>query len=131
MIGNLKPKISFLLPLLLALLPMALITGPFLSELIVIIISIYGVWKIKEINYSVGAHVCNPVGEVKLYQADGLKMLHYKFLGIKLHLYKQKLRADRLSDFNKKHGLTLYVLMNESEHTEDYKNYFNRRKKVL
>jgi glycosyltransferase involved in cell wall biosynthesis len=87
--------------------------------------------KIKEINYSVGAHACNPVGEVNLYQADGLKMLHYKFLGIKLHLYKQKLRADRLSDFNKKHGFTLYVLMSENEHIEDYNSYFNKRKKVF
>jgi hypothetical protein len=58
-------------------------------------------------------------------------MLHYKFLGIKLHLYKQKLRADRLSDFNKKHGFTLYVLMSENEHIEDYNSYFNKRKKVF
>jgi O-antigen ligase len=61
MIGNLKPKISFLLPLLLALLPMALITGPFLSELIVIIISIYGVWKIKEINYYIDIKIFYPL----------------------------------------------------------------------
>jgi glycosyltransferase involved in cell wall biosynthesis len=87
--------------------------------------------KIKEINYSFGAHTCNPIGEVKIYNGEDLKMLHYKFLGINLHLYKQKLRAERLSDFNKKNGLTLYVLMSENEHIEDYKSYLNKRAKVF
>lgn len=37
--------------------------------------------KIENINYSPGAHSVSPEGEVKMKSYDGLKVLHYKYLG--------------------------------------------------
>ena len=36
--------------------------------------------KIFEINYSPGCHECNPVGIIKQYSSDDLKLLHYKYI---------------------------------------------------
>jgi hypothetical protein len=58
-------------------------------------------------------------------------MLHYKFLGLKDHMYKQKIRAERLSDFNKQNGLGLYYLFTEEEQIIDYRSYLNKRKQVI
>jgi len=87
--------------------------------------------KIKEINYSFGCHLANPVGEVKIYNNSDLKMLHYKFLGIKLHNEKYKIRAERLSKFNLQNGLGSYYLMSKDEQIKDYTGYVNQRKKVI
>lgn len=87
--------------------------------------------KIKEINYNFGCHTANPQGEIKLHQYNGLKMLHYKFLGMENHLYKNKIRKERLSDFNKKNGFGLYYLYTEEECINDYIKYLNSRKKII
>jgi glycosyltransferase involved in cell wall biosynthesis len=87
--------------------------------------------KIININYSYGCHNANPIGEVVLSRDTSLKMLHYKFLGVKDHMYKQKIRADRLSSFNKEHGLGLYYLFTEEEQINDYRSYLVKRKQVI
>jgi glycosyltransferase involved in cell wall biosynthesis len=87
--------------------------------------------KISEMNYSFGCHAARPVGEVKLYQDPSLKMLHYKFIGLDNHLKKNKSRGDRLSDYNKKHRLTVYYLYSDEEATNDYMNYLNKRVKII
>lgn len=87
--------------------------------------------KIKEINYTFGCHMAKPVGTLKIYQGDDFKMLHYKFMGIKDHMYKQKIRGERLSQFNKKFGLGIYYLFSEEEQIKDYRGYLNKRKKVI
>lgn len=87
--------------------------------------------KIKEINYSFGCHNANPIGDIKLYSGEDFKMLHYKFLGLKNHLYKHKIRGERLSDFNLKHGLGKYYLFNDEENTKDYRNYLTKRIKII
>jgi hypothetical protein len=87
--------------------------------------------KIREINYSYGCHFANPQGEVKLYNGEDLKMVHYKFLGLQNHMYKHKIRKERLSEFNKKNNLGTYYLFTEEEQIKDYKGYLDKRKKVL
>ena len=59
-----------------------------------------------DVQYGIGGHSFQAIN-AKYSKERELKLLHYKFLGINLHLYKQKLRAERLSDFNKKNGLIL------------------------
>lgn len=44
--------------------------------------------KINEINYTLGAHDCQPTGEVKLYRGADIKLLHYKLLS--LDYYKSR-----------------------------------------
>jgi glycosyltransferase involved in cell wall biosynthesis len=87
--------------------------------------------KIENINYNFGCHNANPTGQIKLSTDTSLKMLHYKFLGLEDHKYKQKIRAERLSDFNKQHGFGLYYLYNEEEQINDYMGYLNKREIVL
>jgi glycosyltransferase involved in cell wall biosynthesis len=86
--------------------------------------------KILNINYSFGCHTANPTGEI-IIGGNELKMLHYKFLGLKDHMYKQKIRGERLSQFNKNLGLGLYYLFNEEEQINDYRGYLNQRVGVL
>jgi glycosyltransferase involved in cell wall biosynthesis len=86
--------------------------------------------KISNINYSIGCHMANPIGEIKP-NTVGLKMLHYKFLGLEDHKYKQKIRGERLSNFNKHHGFGLYYLYSEEEQINDYMGYLNKREIVL
>jgi hypothetical protein len=85
--------------------------------------------KITEINYGFGCHHANPVGEIVLN--NDLKMLHYKFLGLKDYLYKNKIRAERLSGFNKENGFGLYYMYSDDEHIADYQQYFDKRKKII
>ena len=87
--------------------------------------------KIDNINYSFGCHSANPSGEIILHQYNGLKMLHYKFLGLKDYLYKNKIRAERLSGFNKENGFGLYYMYSDDEHIADYQQYFDRREKII
>jgi hypothetical protein len=87
--------------------------------------------KIININYGFGCHSANPVGTVVPSIYNGLKLIHYKFLGLKDYLYKNKIRAERLSKFNKDNGFGLYYMFSEEEHIIDYKSYIDRRVKVL
>jgi glycosyltransferase involved in cell wall biosynthesis len=87
--------------------------------------------KIKDINYSFGCHMANPVGEVKLLDDGELKMCHYKFLGMNDHLYKNNIRRQRLSEFNKQYGLGTYYLFTDDQAREDYRGYLNKRENVI
>lgn len=87
--------------------------------------------KIKEINYMFGCHQANPTGDVKIYNFNDLKMLHYKYLGLSDFIPKQILRGERLSEFNKTRGLGMYYLYDENTHKEEYKTFIEKRKKVL
>jgi glycosyltransferase involved in cell wall biosynthesis len=86
--------------------------------------------KITNINYGFGCHGAVPQGEIVL-SAGELKMLHYKFLGLEDHMYKQKIRGERLSSFNKENGFGLYYLFTEEEQIIDYRSYLNKRQKVI
>lgn len=87
--------------------------------------------KILNINYNFGCHSANPQGEIKLHQHDGLKMLHYKFLGIENYVYRNSLRRERLSQFNKDHGLGAYYLYSDDENVKDYLAHLVKRIKIL
>lgn len=87
--------------------------------------------KIDEINYSFGCHHANPTGEIFYHTGSDLKMLHYKYLGLSDFIPKQKLRGDRLSEFNKQRGLGMYYLFSEDKHKEEYKTFIQKRINVL
>jgi len=87
--------------------------------------------KIKEINYSYGAHFAKPEGEVKILKGKELKMLHYKFLGIENFVYRNAMRRERLSGFNKKYNLGLHYLYSDKENREDYFKHLIKRTKIL
>jgi glycosyltransferase involved in cell wall biosynthesis len=86
--------------------------------------------KIININYSYGCHMASPQGDIVLSDGE-LKMLHFKFMGLSDYLEKNKIRAERLSTFNKENNLGTYYLYSLDEHTKDYRQYYNRRIKVI
>lgn len=60
--------------------------------------------EIKEINYNLGAHRCNPIGNVK-WSEDPLYVLHYKHIGgLQRTIDRYKEYKPRMSPFNRKHG---------------------------
>jgi len=88
--------------------------------------------SVIEMNYAPGCHIANPIGDnIKYYNGDELKMLHYKYLGLKDFIPKQRLRGERLSKFNKFYQLGMYYLYTEEKHTEEYKTFIKNRKKIL
>ncbi len=86
--------------------------------------------KIGNINYNYGCHVASPQGEIVL-SAGELKMLHFKFMGLTDYLEKNKIRAERLSTFNKDNNFGTYYLYSLEEHAKDYMQYHSRRIKVI
>jgi hypothetical protein len=58
-------------------------------------------------------------------------MLHYKFLGVKDYVYRNSLRRERLSQFNKQHGLGTYYLYSDEENINDYLAHLAKRVKIL
>ena len=54
---------------------------------------------IKEINYGIGCHGCEPVGNIILSQ-NKYKLYHYKYINQSYHIKRYKLFESRLSDFN-------------------------------
>lgn len=60
--------------------------------------------KIENINYTPGAHHCNPTGHVQ-WSPSPYALFHYKYLSPSLTLERIKLRCDRTSDDNRKKGI--------------------------
>ena len=86
---------------------------------------------ITQINYRPGCHQADPMGNIIMCADPELKMLHYKYNGLADFLPKQKSRGERLSKFNKEHGMGMYYLMSEQEHRDEYKTFIEKRVKVL
>jgi glycosyltransferase involved in cell wall biosynthesis len=60
--------------------------------------------EIKEIGYNLGAHKCNPIGNV-VWSEEPLYVLHYKHIGgLQRTIDRYKEYKPRMSPFNRKHG---------------------------
>ena len=60
--------------------------------------------EISEINYSVGAHNCNPIGNINYYDRENIFMFHCKQLSIDYVIKKYRDSESRLSDVNKQYN---------------------------
>ncbi len=77
--------------------------------------------KIEEINFSAGAHSCNPTGEVNLYESSGnLKLLHYKVLSLDYLLTRSRQCKERLSDINKQNNWGKHYTVDEQIKTQKF-----------
>jgi len=83
--------------------------------------------KIVEMNLSVGSHVCRPVGQVKIYHEEDLKLKHFKYIGLENYMKRCKSSRERLSDFNKQHNLATFYLENDEYHIRGYTSHIERR----
>jgi len=60
--------------------------------------------RLKEINFSPGAHACAPQGKLIRNNSVELKLLHYKYLGYDGVRNRHEHYNLRMSDYNKKNG---------------------------
>jgi glycosyltransferase involved in cell wall biosynthesis len=80
--------------------------------------------SIKEINYSVGCHTCEPIGDV-IYSSVRPKLLHMKFIDEDIQAKKYKEYNQRLSDENKKFGWGYQYQDEEEKVRQAYKHHLN------
>ena len=77
---------------------------------------------INEINYNCGAHVSEPIGNIKL--SDNIyKLYHYHIINTDFLINRYKYTAKRLSEINRKHGMGSYHLASEEEIILKVKNF--------
>lgn len=74
---------------------------------------------IKEINYGVGCHNCNPIGTVKFGTKQYI-MYHYRDINPDFTISRSKSTTSRLSDANKMHKWGLQCMRSEDELRKDY-----------
>lgn len=71
---------------------------------------------VEEINYSYGAHVISPKGNIKYGENNGeLKLLHFKFLGFDYLWQRYQQIAKRKNEADKKKNLGTHVLVSKQE----------------
>ncbi len=58
-----------------------------------------------DINYVVGAHACEPCGQIRESRQADVKLLHYHYIGLLTNWRRHKECRSRLSEFNRKHNL--------------------------
>lgn len=85
---------------------------------------------IMSMNYTPGAHSCNPIGNIKLYEGKDLFTLHFNHnLSLQYKLSRYRELQGRLSEENKKKGHGIHYAFSEVILTkaweEDMKNVVN------
>jgi glycosyltransferase involved in cell wall biosynthesis len=83
--------------------------------------------EIKDINYSVGAHDCRPIGNVKFGSSYLLK--HMNWLGLRYKLNLNRIRFQR-SEKMRKIGLAIHYKKDDQEIISKFKNYLDKRKEI-
>lgn len=66
--------------------------------------------KIEEINYAVGCHKANPIGDISIYHEPNLKLFHYNYLTLDYHLNRYKERGKRISAIDREFGHNINYL---------------------
>lgn len=81
--------------------------------------------KIINMNWDYGCHNCNPSGEVS-YLINTVKMFHYNLLGRAEFKDRRRQYRERMSDWDKTHGVAIHYLHNEIELDEEFDGYSAR-----
>lgn len=82
---------------------------------------------ISEINYSPGAHSCNPIGTIR-HSSKAYKAYHYNSINEDVTIEKFRIYGARLSPENLKNGWSIHYLMTPAEIR---KEYAEERKKAI
>ena len=71
---------------------------------------------IEDMKYEVGCHVCNPIGDYKLYKSDKVYTFHIdKGFGLEYKIKESRKRAERLSERNKRFKWGFHYKYSEEE----------------
>lgn len=73
---------------------------------------------VQEINYLPGAHLCNPVGNIKY--SGSYDLYHYKGYNIDYLVERHKLIAGRISDINKANGWAHNYFQKSAEEKREF-----------
>jgi len=84
---------------------------------------------ITDINYEVGAHTCNPIGNI-IYLNEPFKLFHMKAHSLVYMQNKFKESQDRLSQINKDRKWGIQYSMTSQEIEEFHNNRYNQRQIV-
>lgn len=85
--------------------------------------------KIREMNYTPGAHKAVPRGRVRYFRSPDLKLLHYKFLSKERYL--DKVANVRQSDENRKKNYGITADLPEEFHKNLYEDMLKKSTTVL
>lgn len=78
--------------------------------------------KVKEINFSPGAHTIRPIGNGKIYKSDDTYAFHTnKGFGIQYKIDKYRYLNNRLSETNKSHHWCIHYSMSDEDIINEYK----------
>lgn len=84
---------------------------------------IFNPQKIQEIDYTVGAHTCQPAGAVNWYDRqyiNPIQTIHIKDLSLKYKLDRNYQYRKRLSEYNKTNFLGVHYLYSNKKDIEDF-----------
>jgi glycosyltransferase involved in cell wall biosynthesis len=85
-------------------------------------IMVFNPQAIEEINFDIGRHSADPTGRVVYPNSIELKMLHYKFLGLKYANQRYAELKAGLSSNDIKHGLGIQYISNTSKVQRTYES---------
>ena len=74
--------------------------------------------KIEEINYQIGCHSANPVGDISL--SNSLKLLHYNYLTLDYHLKRYEESGKRVTTVDKALGHDYQYFESREVRTKKY-----------
>ncbi len=86
---------------------------------------------IVEINYKPGAHECYPWGRVKWYRNEDIKLLHYKNIGLKQLIERNRLYASRLSKENIEKNYGAEYLKKEQLIIQEFKDNEQKATEII
>ena len=84
--------------------------------------------KIDEINYSVGSHYCNSIGDIKMCQK--LNTIHFKNLGINYLLNRYGKYRERLSEWNKRNNCGYHYLFDDDKQIKRFEENLKNIKPI-
>jgi len=86
--------------------------------------------RIKEINYTVGAHNCNPIGDITINDNNNVLFLHYKHINLDYVKNKHEQYYNRLSLINKKNNWGYHYKVNE-DFDKNFITNLNNSEKII
>ena len=87
--------------------------------------------SIVEINYKPGAHECHPLGRVKWYMDEEIKLLHFKNIGLNQLLERNRLYVSRLSKENIEKNYGVEYLKKEQTIIQDFNDNLQKAIEII
>ncbi len=87
--------------------------------------------RIVDINYEPGAHFCHPTGLIKTSECDGLKVLHYKNLGLDYVMSRIRAYRKRLTEQIKEEGFAVHYTYTDKQIEEDFKKGLTKAERAF